>query len=75
MSPMCCCLSDRVKFLNDATLPKNRNLDSSRALVWSLHKPILSPLSAQGERLSRFGFRTETTGTVTFRLHCLQQSR
>lgn len=29
----------------------------------------------QGERLSRFGFRTETTGSVTFRLHCLQQSR
>lgn len=29
----------------------------------------------QGERLSRFGFRTETTGSVTFNLHCLQQSR
>ncbi|KAK1331324.1 hypothetical protein QTO34_009277 [Cnephaeus nilssonii] len=28
-----------------------------------------------GERLSRFGLRTETTGSVTFRLHCLQQSR
>ncbi|XP_062486429.1 tectonic-like complex member MKS1 isoform X3 [Pezoporus occidentalis] len=29
----------------------------------------------QGERLSRFGFRTETTGSVTFRLYCLQQSK
>ncbi|XP_044849572.1 Meckel syndrome type 1 protein isoform X2 [Mauremys mutica] len=29
----------------------------------------------KGECLSRFGFRTETTGSVTFRLHCLQQSR
>ncbi|XP_075417656.1 tectonic-like complex member MKS1 isoform X1 [Tenrec ecaudatus] len=33
------------------------------------------PGTFQGERLSRFGFRTETTGSVTFRLHCLQQSR
>uniref|UniRef100_A0A2I3RSV6 MKS transition zone complex subunit 1 n=1 Tax=Pan troglodytes TaxID=9598 RepID=A0A2I3RSV6_PANTR len=33
------------------------------------------PGSFKGERLSRFGLRTETTGTVTFRLHCLQQSR
>ncbi|KAL0596981.1 Meckel syndrome type 1 protein [Plecturocebus cupreus] len=33
------------------------------------------PRSFKGERLSRFGLRTETTGTVTFRLHCLQQSR
>ncbi|OBS83652.1 hypothetical protein A6R68_22367 [Neotoma lepida] len=33
------------------------------------------PGTFKGERLSRFGFRTETTGTVTFRLHCLQQSR
>lgn len=32
-------------------------------------------LSLQGERLSRFGFRTETTGNVTFRLYCLQQSK
>ncbi|XP_075761104.1 tectonic-like complex member MKS1 isoform X5 [Pelodiscus sinensis] len=32
-------------------------------------------LFPQGERLSRFGFRTETTGSVTFRLHCLQQSK
>lgn len=29
----------------------------------------------QGERLSRFGFCTETSGSVTFSLHCLQQSR
>uniref|UniRef100_G1R9L0 MKS transition zone complex subunit 1 n=1 Tax=Nomascus leucogenys TaxID=61853 RepID=G1R9L0_NOMLE len=29
------------------------------------------PGSFKGERLSRFGLRTETTGTVTFRLHCL----
>ncbi|XP_061460937.1 tectonic-like complex member MKS1 isoform X2 [Rhineura floridana] len=28
-----------------------------------------------GSRLSRFGFRTETTGSVTFRLNCLWQSR
>lgn len=29
----------------------------------------------QGERLSRFGFCTETTGSVIFNLHCMQQSR
>uniref|UniRef100_A0A8C8RQR1 MKS transition zone complex subunit 1 n=1 Tax=Pelusios castaneus TaxID=367368 RepID=A0A8C8RQR1_9SAUR len=33
------------------------------------------PGTFKGERLSRFGFRTETTGSVTFRLHCLQQSK
>ncbi|XP_068766077.1 tectonic-like complex member MKS1 isoform X2 [Struthio camelus] len=33
------------------------------------------PTTFKGERLSRFGFRTKTTGSVTFRLHCLQQSR
>ncbi|XP_045369732.2 tectonic-like complex member MKS1 isoform X2 [Camelus bactrianus] len=33
------------------------------------------PGTFKGERLSRFGLRTETTGIVTFRLHCLQQSR
>ncbi|XP_055983732.1 tectonic-like complex member MKS1 [Sorex fumeus] len=33
------------------------------------------PGTFKGQRLSRFGLRTETTGTVTFRLHCLQQSR
>ncbi|XP_038615257.1 Meckel syndrome type 1 protein [Tachyglossus aculeatus] len=33
------------------------------------------PGTFKGDRLSRFGFRTETTGSVTFRLHCLQQSR
>ncbi|XP_073902268.1 tectonic-like complex member MKS1 isoform X3 [Castor canadensis] len=33
------------------------------------------PGTFKGERLSRFGLHTETTGSVTFRLHCLQQSR
>nr|XP_028564242.1 Meckel syndrome type 1 protein [Podarcis muralis] len=33
------------------------------------------PGTFTGERLSRFGFRTETTGSVTFRLNCLQQSK
>uniref|UniRef100_A0A8B9BQ08 MKS transition zone complex subunit 1 n=1 Tax=Anser brachyrhynchus TaxID=132585 RepID=A0A8B9BQ08_9AVES len=33
------------------------------------------PATFKGERLSRFGFRTETTGNVTFRLYCLQQSK
>ncbi|XP_043818911.1 Meckel syndrome type 1 protein [Dromiciops gliroides] len=33
------------------------------------------PGTFKGDRLSRFGFRTETTGSVTFRFHCLQQSR
>ncbi|KAJ7308956.1 hypothetical protein JRQ81_008236 [Phrynocephalus forsythii] len=33
------------------------------------------PCTFTGDRLSRFGFRTETTGSVTFRLNCLQQSR
>lgn len=33
------------------------------------------PGTFKGERLSRFGLRTETTGSVTFRLHCLHQSR
>lgn len=36
---------------------------------------LMSLTVPQGERLSRFGLRTETTGSVTFRLHCLQQSR
>ncbi|XP_075761102.1 tectonic-like complex member MKS1 isoform X3 [Pelodiscus sinensis] len=36
---------------------------------------IRVPGTFTGERLSRFGFRTETTGSVTFRLHCLQQSK
>lgn len=48
---------------------------AAEPLVCSVHRLILSRLCAQGERLSRFGFRTETTGSVTFRLHCLQQSR
>ncbi|XP_041808487.1 Meckel syndrome type 1 protein isoform X2 [Chelmon rostratus] len=33
------------------------------------------PGTFKGERLSRFGFRTETTGSVTFNLHCVQQAR
>ncbi|KFV08743.1 Meckel syndrome type 1 protein, partial [Tauraco erythrolophus] len=33
------------------------------------------PSTFKGERLSRLGFRTETTGSVTFRLYCLQQSK
>ncbi|KFO91837.1 Meckel syndrome type 1 protein, partial [Buceros rhinoceros silvestris] len=33
------------------------------------------PSTFKGERLSRLGFRTKTTGSVTFRLHCLQQSK
>ncbi|KFP75612.1 Meckel syndrome type 1 protein, partial [Acanthisitta chloris] len=36
---------------------------------------IRVPSTFKGKRLSRFGFRTETTGSVTFRLYCLQQSR
>ncbi|XP_060703889.1 Meckel syndrome type 1 protein [Hemiscyllium ocellatum] len=34
-----------------------------------------TPSTFKGERLSRFGFRTETTGTVTVRFHCMQQCR
>ncbi|XP_046899099.1 Meckel syndrome type 1 protein isoform X1 [Hypomesus transpacificus] len=33
------------------------------------------PGTFKGERLSRFGFRTKTTGSVTFTLHCLQHAR
>uniref|UniRef100_A0A4W3J1M4 MKS transition zone complex subunit 1 n=1 Tax=Callorhinchus milii TaxID=7868 RepID=A0A4W3J1M4_CALMI len=33
------------------------------------------PSTFKGERLSRFGFRTQTTGSVTFKLNCIQQSR
>ncbi|XP_076607555.1 tectonic-like complex member MKS1 isoform X2 [Chaetodon auriga] len=33
------------------------------------------PGTFKGERLSRFGFCTETTGSVTFNLHCVQQAR
>ncbi|XP_015223357.1 tectonic-like complex member MKS1 isoform X1 [Lepisosteus oculatus] len=33
------------------------------------------PGTFKGERLSRFGFRSETTGRVTFALHCIQHSR
>ncbi|KAK9412349.1 Meckel syndrome type 1 protein [Crotalus adamanteus] len=33
------------------------------------------PSTFTGDRLSRFGFRSQTTGSVTFRLNCLQQSK
>ncbi|XP_015239091.1 PREDICTED: Meckel syndrome type 1 protein isoform X1 [Cyprinodon variegatus] len=33
------------------------------------------PGTFKGERLSRFGFSTETTGSVTFSLQCIQQAR
>lgn len=33
------------------------------------------PGTFKGERLSRFGFCTETTGSVSFSLHCIQQAR
>ncbi|NXW24616.1 MKS1 protein, partial [Circaetus pectoralis] len=36
---------------------------------------IRIPSTFKGEHLSCFGFRTETTGSVTFRLYCLQQSK
>ncbi|KAL6463377.1 hypothetical protein MHYP_G00277680 [Metynnis hypsauchen] len=29
----------------------------------------------KGDRLSRFGFRTQTTGSVTFNLNCIQHAR
>lgn len=33
------------------------------------------PGTFKGERLSRFGFRTQTTGSVTFTLNCIQHAR
>uniref|UniRef100_A0AAY4EF38 Meckel syndrome type 1 protein n=1 Tax=Denticeps clupeoides TaxID=299321 RepID=A0AAY4EF38_9TELE len=33
------------------------------------------PSTFKGERLSRLGFRTETSGSVTLTLHCIQQAR
>ncbi|XP_067866305.1 Meckel syndrome type 1 protein isoform X2 [Heterodontus francisci] len=36
---------------------------------------IRTPSTFKGERLSRFGFRTESTGTVTIKFHCMQQCR
>ncbi|XP_056140892.1 Meckel syndrome type 1 protein [Lampris incognitus] len=33
------------------------------------------PGTFTGQRLSRFGFCTETTGSVTFTLHCIQHAR
>ncbi|KAM9333507.1 tectonic-like complex member MKS1 [Pholidichthys leucotaenia] len=39
------------------------------------HSYVRVPGTFKGERLSRFGFCTETTGSVTFNLHCIQQAR
>uniref|UniRef100_A0A8D3C1U4 Meckel syndrome type 1 protein n=1 Tax=Scophthalmus maximus TaxID=52904 RepID=A0A8D3C1U4_SCOMX len=39
------------------------------------HSYVRVPGTFKGERLSRFGFSTETTGSVTFNLHCIQQAR
>ncbi|XP_067864160.1 Meckel syndrome type 1 protein isoform X2 [Heptranchias perlo] len=36
---------------------------------------VRTPSTFKGERLSRFGFRTETTGTVVIKFHCMQQCR
>ncbi|XP_030648832.1 tectonic-like complex member MKS1 isoform X2 [Chanos chanos] len=33
------------------------------------------PGTFKGDRLSRFGFRTQTTGSVTFTLNCIQHAR
>lgn len=33
------------------------------------------PGTFKGERVSCFGFRTQTTGRVTFNLHCIQHAR
>ncbi|NXX83058.1 MKS1 protein, partial [Urocolius indicus] len=33
------------------------------------------PSTFKGERLSRLGFRTQSTGSITIQLHCLQQAR
>ncbi|XP_069001905.1 tectonic-like complex member MKS1 isoform X1 [Embiotoca jacksoni] len=39
------------------------------------HSYVRVPGTFKGDRLSRFGFCTETTGSVTFNLHCMQQAR
>ncbi|XP_028277356.1 tectonic-like complex member MKS1 isoform X1 [Parambassis ranga] len=39
------------------------------------HSYVRIPGTFKGERLSRLGFCTETTGSVTFNLHCIQQAR
>ncbi|KAF6738221.1 Meckel syndrome type 1 protein [Oryzias melastigma] len=39
------------------------------------HSYVRIPGTFKGDRLSRFGFCTETTGSVTFNLHCIQQAR
>ncbi|XP_063342581.1 Meckel syndrome type 1 protein isoform X3 [Pelmatolapia mariae] len=39
------------------------------------HSYVRIPGTFKGERLSRFGFCTETSGSVTFNLNCIQQAR
>ncbi|CAL8266160.1 unnamed protein product [Merluccius merluccius] len=39
------------------------------------HSYVRVPGTFQGDRLSRFGFCTETTGSVVFNLHCIQHAR
>ncbi|XP_037543202.1 Meckel syndrome type 1 protein isoform X1 [Nematolebias whitei] len=36
---------------------------------------VRTPGTFKGERLSRFGFCTQATGSVSFNLHCMQQAR
>ncbi|XP_032823388.2 tectonic-like complex member MKS1 [Petromyzon marinus] len=36
---------------------------------------VAIPSTFQGDKLSRYGFKTETTGSITVKLHCIQQSR
>nr|XP_057942989.1 Meckel syndrome type 1 protein isoform X1 [Doryrhamphus excisus] len=39
------------------------------------HSYVRIPGHFKGERLSRLGFSTESSGSVTFNLHCIQQSK
>lgn len=39
------------------------------------HSYVRVPGTFKGDRLSRFGFCTETTGSVVFNLHCIQHAR
>uniref|UniRef100_A0A8C5CGV8 MKS transition zone complex subunit 1 n=1 Tax=Gadus morhua TaxID=8049 RepID=A0A8C5CGV8_GADMO len=39
------------------------------------HSYVRVPGTFKGDRLSRFGFCTETTGSLVFNLHCLQHAR
>lgn len=38
------------------------------------HSYVRIPGTFKGDRLSRFGFCTESSGSVTFNLHCIQQA-